>query len=123
MLAILAQGDPPTAVFCANDEMAIGAMKAARERGMTLPRDLSLVGFDDIGFAAYSTPALSTVSQPREEIGAQSMRLMLAILQQRRPDQCRVVLQHTLVLRESTAKPRHLRSPASRAGLHPGGGT
>ena len=105
MLAILAQGDPPTAVFCANDEMAIGAMKAARERGMTLPRDLSLVGFDDIGFAAYATPALSTVRQPREQIGEQAMRLMLDILQQRGTIPAKVVLPHALVLRASTAKP------------------
>lgn len=105
MLAILAQGDPPTAVFCANDEMAIGAMKAARERGMTLPRDLSVVGFDDIGFAAYATPALSTVRQPREQIGEQAMRLMLDILQQRGTIPAKVVLPHALVLRASTAKP------------------
>ena len=61
--------DPPTGIFCANDLMALGAMDAARERGMGLPRDLALVGFDDIEAAAMVSPPLTTVSNPAYETG------------------------------------------------------
>lgn len=100
---LLAAGRQPTAVFCANDEMAIGAMQAAREHGLVLPRDLSVVGFDDISFAAYAYPALTTIHQPRDEIGVRAMRLMLDILAGGKAPEARVVLKHELVVRDSTA--------------------
>ena len=53
-----------TAVFCFNDEMAIGVLTAARQRGLVVPRDVSVIGFDDIRFAQYTEPPLTTVAQP-----------------------------------------------------------
>lgn len=66
---LLAASPRPTALFCANDEMAIGAMRAARELGLSVPGDLSIVGFDDIAFAAFADPPLTTIRQPRREFG------------------------------------------------------
>jgi LacI family transcriptional regulator len=66
---ILDGGPRPTAVLAANDMMALGVMKAFRARGIAIPRDISVVGFDDIAFAALSDPPLSTVCLPREDLG------------------------------------------------------
>jgi DNA-binding LacI/PurR family transcriptional regulator len=68
---------PPTAVLAANDLMAIGAMKALRERGLFIPRDISVVGFDDINMASLCIPALTTVKQPKYEMGEYSARKLL----------------------------------------------
>lgn len=102
---LLVRNKPPTALFCANDEMAIGAMKAAREQDFDIPRHLSLVGFDDIRFASYCYPPLTTVHQPRSLIGERVMEVMLDILSGNPPSQSRILLPHELVLRESTAPP------------------
>ncbi|HCQ58093.1 MAG TPA: hypothetical protein DIU10_09350 [Sulfitobacter sp.] len=91
-----------SAVFCANDEMAIGAMRACRDAGLSLPQDMSIVGFDDIAFAEYSHPRLSSVHQPRNRIGEQVMTLMLSMLAGNLPASPRVVLPHELVVRESS---------------------
>jgi LacI family transcriptional regulator len=68
-LQLLSLDDPPTAVFCANDLMALGVLDAARELGVRVPEDLALVGFDDIEAAELVTPALTTVSNPAYETG------------------------------------------------------
>lgn len=106
MRSILGAKGLPTAVFCANDDMAIGAMQEARTRGMTLPQDLSVMGFDDIAYAAFSSPALSTVRQPREQIGMAAMQLIIEEFEQGHCDKGRIVLSHELVVRESTTAPR-----------------
>lgn len=77
MAALLARTPRPSAVFCANDEMAIGAMKAARAAGLDVPGDLSLVGFDDISFAAFTDPPLTTIRQPRREFGRAAVAALL----------------------------------------------
>ena len=102
---LMARKDPPTAIFCFNDEMAIGVLNHARTNGLRVPTDLSVIGFDDIRFSKYLVPALTTVSQPMLEIGQETVRLMLEILRstQRRPKS--VTLPHKLMIRESTAKP------------------
>jgi LacI family transcriptional regulator len=74
---LLALPDPPTAIFCANDLMALGAMDAARDLDVDVPEDLALVGFDDIEAAAMVSPALTTVSNPAYEIGLLAGRLLL----------------------------------------------
>ena len=102
---LLALSQRPTALFCANDEMAIGAMQACRDAGLSLPGDMSIIGFDDIAFAAYTHPRLSTVHQPRNRIGEQVMQLMLKMLKEGGAGETRLVLPHELVLRESTAPP------------------
>jgi LacI family repressor for deo operon, udp, cdd, tsx, nupC, and nupG len=95
----------PTAIFCFSDEMAMGALEAIRQRGLTCPDDVSLVGFDDIRFAQYLHPKLTTVSQPKEQIGHEVVRLLLDILSGRATALQNVTLPHQLVIRSSTASP------------------
>jgi DNA-binding LacI/PurR family transcriptional regulator len=77
---LLALEDRPTAVFCYNDMTAIGLIHAAHAVGLSLPRDLAVVGFDDIVFARYVHPALTTVAQPVAELGKGAMEMVLALL-------------------------------------------
>jgi LacI family repressor for deo operon, udp, cdd, tsx, nupC, and nupG len=102
---LLDQPAPPTAIFCFSDEMAMGAIEAIRRRGLHCPRDVSLVGFDDIRFAQYLSPQLTTVSQPMEQIGHEVVRLLLDILADRASALQNVTLPHRLIVRSSTAPP------------------
>ena len=77
MRALLSLAERPTAVFCANDLMALGAHKACSIAGVELPRDLSLLGCDDIEMARLVTPELSTISVPTRELGARAVRVLL----------------------------------------------
>ncbi len=101
MQGLLSLPHPPTAVFCANDEMAMGAIRATKESGRRVPQDVSVVGFDDIRFAAYADPPLPTIRQPQREIGETAMRLVLQVFENRGGSD-NVVLPHRLVVREST---------------------
>jgi LacI family repressor for deo operon, udp, cdd, tsx, nupC, and nupG len=103
---LLANPDPPTAIFCFNDEMAIGAIASARRRGLRVPDDLSVVGFDDIKFARHIDPPLTTISQPMREIGEGTVRLLLEILRGDEIQPVSVTLPHQLTVRGSTAPPR-----------------
>ena len=96
-----AMPDKPTAIFCANDESAMGFIAAAHLAGVMVPRDISVVGFDDIHFAQCFIPALTTVHQPRVEMGAAAMRLLLSIMANETPQS--IQLESNLVLRDSTA--------------------
>jgi LacI family transcriptional regulator len=99
--------DPrPTAIFAFNDNMAIGAIQAARARGLRVPEDVSIVGFDDLEEAALVTPALTTVRQPLAEMGRMAVSLLLRLLDKQRVEALRVELATKLVIRESTAPPR-----------------
>jgi LacI family repressor for deo operon, udp, cdd, tsx, nupC, and nupG len=104
--ALLAEADPPTAIFCFSDEMAIGAMAALRQRGLDCPGDVSVIGFDDIRYARAFHPALTTVSQPKEAIGRKAVEMLLAILTKKARGVDSVTLPHELIVRESTAPPR-----------------
>jgi LacI family transcriptional regulator len=97
---------PPTAFFAANDESAFGAIEAIRSRGLTIPGDLSIVGFDDIPRAAYMFPPLTTVRQPLIDMGRAAARLLLTYIQEPERAAERVVLDTQIVLRESCAPPR-----------------
>lgn len=108
MSAILQSHRKPSAIFCANDEMAIGAMLSAREHGLDIPDDLSIIGFDDISFSAYTQPPLTTVRQPRERIGERAMEMMLTALNNPKSRPQHVILEHELIIRESTASPREI---------------
>lgn len=77
---LLRMDHPPTAVFAHNDHMAMGVMEAARRLGMRIPDDLSIVGFDDVEWARWSTPPLTTVRQPLEDIGAEAIHMIDAEL-------------------------------------------
>ena len=103
----------PAAVFVCNDLMAIGALRAAHERAVRVPEDLSLVGFDDIELAAYTSPPLTTVAQPKERIGALAVDLLIERLSGRRHEARKVMLQPELRVRASTATARH--AAAARA--------
>ena len=106
MQRLLSLQQRPTAVFCTNDEMAIGAQKAAREAGLKMPQQMSIVGFDNVRFAEYAVPPLTTISQPTIEIGETAMRLMIRVLSASVMAGERAVLPHALVVRSSTAKAR-----------------
>jgi len=96
--------DRPTAVFAANDAMAIGCLAALRERGLRVPEDVSLVGFDDIPIARYLTPALTTVQVPIAEIGGRALERLVAVIQSGREEKKRHdVVAPTLAVRASTA--------------------
>ena len=105
---LFSQPVPPTAIFCFNDEMAMGVIDVARQRGVRVPYDLSVVGFDDIRFAAYVDPPLTTIAQPMREIGEGSVRLLLEILSGRTTAPQSVTLPHTLIIRSTTAPARSL---------------
>src|SRR5580765_8765724 len=102
---LLSLDDPPTAIFGFNDNVAIGALHAARERGLTVPYDLSVVGFDDTEQAVIVTPRLTSVSQPLAELGRMGVSLLIRILEGQRVDALRVELATRLVVRDSTAPP------------------
>jgi LacI family transcriptional regulator len=97
--------DPPTAIFCFNDNNAIGAIQAARARGLRVPEDLSVVGFDDVEGATIVTPKLTTVRQPLAEMGRTGVSLLMRLLAGERFETLHVELATRLVVRESTAPP------------------
>ena len=103
--ALLDRLHRPTAIFCFSDEMAMGALDAIRRRGLRCPQDISLLGFDDIRFARYLDPPLTTMSQPMDQIGHEVVRLLLEILSGRAQTTQHVTLPHRLIVRASTAPP------------------
>ncbi len=98
--------DPPTAIFAFNDNIAIGALQAARARGLRVPDDLSIVGFDDVEHATIVTPALTTVRQPLAEMGRTAVSLLSRFLDGQSFETLHVELATRLVVRDSTAPPR-----------------
>ena len=102
--ALLQRPDRPTAIFCFNDEMAMGVIGAARRRALRIPDDLSVVGFDDIRFAECFDPPLTTIAQPMRAIGEGTVHLLLEILNGNRVTPVSVTLPHTLQVRASTAR-------------------
>jgi LacI family transcriptional regulator, galactose operon repressor len=97
--------EPPTAIFCFNDNIAIGAIQAARARGLRVPEDVSVVGFDDVEHATIVTPALTTVRQPLAEMGRTAVSLLIRLLERQRFETLHVELATRLVVRDSTAPP------------------
>lgn len=95
---------PPTAVFCANDLIALGALETARLRGHRVPQDISIAGFDDIDDAARTSPPLTTVRQPPRRLGVVAAETLIERLTGRTEPR-RVSLEFTLVVRESTGPP------------------
>jgi LacI family transcriptional regulator len=98
--------DRPTAVFASNDNMAFGVVRAARERGLSIPEDLSVVGFDDGELAKSVSPALTTVRQPLAELGRTAVSLLKRLVDRQRVEALRVELATRLVVRDSTMPPR-----------------
>jgi LacI family transcriptional regulator len=96
----------PTAIFAFNDNIAIGAIQAARARGLRVPEDLSVVGFDDVEHATIVSPALTTVRQPLAEMGRTAVSLLTRLLERQRFETLHIELATRLVVRDSTAPPR-----------------
>lgn len=103
--SLLALPTRPTAIFASNDEMAFGAIRAVRDAGLRVPEDISVVGFDDIRFAAYVDPPLTTIRQPGQAIGRCAMTNLVRILGGERVAERRMLLPTELVVRGSTAAP------------------
>ncbi len=102
---LVARSVRPTAVFCTSDEMAIGLMRTLFSAGLRVPEDISVAGFDDIEFAAVAEPALTTIHQPRRELGKAAATVLIDLLQGRStPKQIR--LETELVIRDSVAPPK-----------------
>ena len=97
--------DPPSAIFAGNDLAALGVLRAAREANLRVPDDVSVVGFDDIPLAEWSTPSLTTVRQPLTEMAAVAVRILLEGAEGG-PLKQRVELATDLIIRESTARAR-----------------
>ena len=102
--SLLDTAERPTAIFAFNDSMAIGAVQAARARGLRLPADLSVVGFDDTSESLIVVPALTTVRQPLAELGRTAVSILLRQVENRRFEPLRVELETTLIVRDSTAR-------------------
>jgi LacI family transcriptional regulator len=103
---LLAAGASFTALFSFNDISAIGAMRAFQDAGLCVPRDISVVGFDDVLGAAYHTPALTTIRQPLRRMGAMAAEILLKQIAAETDEPGEVIqMQPELIVRESTARP------------------
>lgn len=91
----------PTAVFCCNDEMALGAMKAIHEKQLSVPGDISVVGFDDQLFSAFVSPALTTVRRPIEEISREGAAKLLTLIENKQVQKETIFVHTELVIRDS----------------------
>ncbi len=102
METLLKLSEPPTAVFCYNDMTALGALRTIQAHGLSVPGDISLVGFDDLFIASYIQPLLTTVRQPRRQMGRMAMEMLLKLFA---GEQCNtsIKVNGELIVRESTA--------------------
>ena len=94
--------NPPTAVFCSNDLLAIGAIEGARQLGVSIPHDISIIGFDDMQIASFISPSLTTIRQPTYEMGKQGAEALIDIIEGKAGKPVHKLLDISLVPREST---------------------
>jgi DNA-binding LacI/PurR family transcriptional regulator len=94
----------PTAVFCSNDDMAVGAMKAVMEAGLKIPEDISVVGFDNSMVCNYITPALTTVKKPTRELSIMGAEKLLKIIEGNEVKFERIYINTELIIRDSVKK-------------------
>ena len=99
---ILQLRDRPTAIFCMCDETALGCLYTLRQQGFAVPDDIAVAGFDDIRFAMYTDPPLTTVAQPVTELGKRCIEILISLIEKRPIEESKVILPHRLVIREST---------------------
>ncbi len=107
---LMALPEPPTAIFCATDRIALGAMKAAHGEGVAVPGGISIIGFDNIDAASEATPALTTIDQPAELMAAQAVESLRTLVSGGSLPQSSqiVVARPTLIVRDSCAPPQHV---------------
>lgn len=97
--------EPPTAVFCVSDELAVGAENWLSDHGLGVPEDVSVVGFDDISLASSVRPKLTTIRQPIEEIGKRAAEILIAAIEGKEDTACtprQILLPHSLIVRDSS---------------------
>ncbi|RKN39590.1 LacI family DNA-binding transcriptional regulator [Micromonospora endolithica] len=104
-LHLLSLPDRPTAIFAGSDMQAIGVLRAARQRGLRVPEDLSVIGYDNLPLAAWTTPALTTVNQPLRDMAGVAIQMLLVLTRRNELATSRIDLVTELVVRESTAPP------------------
>jgi LacI family transcriptional regulator len=121
MQQLLALSNRPTAVFTHNDIIALGAMRTIYDAGLSVPGDISIVGYDDITAAAYLAPPLTTVRSPKTEMGVLAARTILRLVQEPELPAQTVTLPVELIVRASTAAIRARPEPGSNKS--DGGGT
>jgi DNA-binding LacI/PurR family transcriptional regulator len=119
MLELLDLPEPPTAVFVCSDRMALGACRALAERGLRVPDDMSVIGFDDLPESRWASPPLTTVRQPLSEMAATALRLLVRMMAGERPEGTRTELSTRLVERASTAPPRRTPGAGNRSPISP----
>lgn len=105
---LLALSDRPTAIFCCSDTIAIGAYQAIQNQGLRIPQDISIMGYDDIELARYLFPSLSTISQPKAELGKLAVETLLQRIQEPNENYRTLVLEPTCILRESISSPSNV---------------
>ena len=108
MQQLLALPHPPTAVFVGNDEQCFGVYRALAEHGLSIPHDMSVIGFDDMFYTRHMTPPLTTMHQPLQEMGRTAATMLLRLLEGEELDSRRVELATPLVKRQSCAPPHFL---------------
>lgn len=101
---LLSQRGRPTAIFCYNDMAALGALQAAAGHKLQVPRNVSIIGFDDLFFAAYTQPPLTTIRQPMRKMGCQAAEFLLKLLAGKQCDGT-IAIEGQLIVRSSTAPP------------------
>ena len=104
-LTLLDLPEPPTAIFASNDVMAMGVLDAVRNKGLRVPEDISVIGFDDIPQASLIKPGLTTINQPLEKMGRVATQILLDMLENQGKEPKRIELPTSLVIRESCTEP------------------
>lgn len=104
MKRFLKLAEPPTAIFAANDLLALGAMQAIQKEKYHIPEDFCIIGFDDIRLASFVYPPLTTIRQPMLEMGALAVKMLLKIIEGGEFNQRKIVLKSKLIIRESCRK-------------------
>jgi LacI family transcriptional regulator, repressor for deo operon, udp, cdd, tsx, nupC, and nupG len=101
MMKFFALENPPTAIFASSDEMAVGAIKAAKAQGLNVPKDLAVIGFDDIKLASIFEPSITTIAQPMYQIGHRAMDMLIKLINGETLEKQQYVFQDKLFIRES----------------------
>jgi LacI family transcriptional regulator len=100
--SILKMNPRPTAIFALNDLMALGALRAAAEAGYSVPKDLAVIGYDDLEIARFTNPPLTTIAQPKKEVGVQAINLLVDRISRKSGPPSRLLLAPELIIRRST---------------------
>ncbi|AVI99221.1 TPA: substrate-binding domain-containing protein [Haemophilus influenzae] len=106
--SLLTQSSRPTAVFCCSDTIAVGAYQAIQQQGLRIPQDLSIMGYDDIELARYLSPPLSTICQPKAELGKLAVEALLQRIKNPNENYRTLVLEPTCILRGSISTPSNI---------------